>query len=194
MVLVVLDAALDQLGLLLLKGLDAAVEILELGRSRNVLVGVSLLVQGHQVVVGVHRVVLEILETGGELGLLVLGQGLGALDLVLLGADGVVFLRAALETGMLVQGGKDAIEDHAVGPGQAHLGLGDLVVGEDDRALRDEAVGVQHAREGLGQNGLAGAGLTDDGKGFVLINVQRDVADGGQNSAADVKLDDNVLQ
>ena len=72
--------------------------------------------------------------------------------------------------------------------------LRDLVIRENDLALRNKTVGIEHAGKGLGQDGFTGAGLTDDRQRFVFINVQRDIADRGQDSAADIEFYFNVFQ
>ena len=151
-------------------------------------------VEGLEIVVLVDGVVLEPLQAGGVIGLLVQAQGLSGLDLVLLFLNGAELGCAALEHGVLVEHVLILLELAAVGGVQFDGGIGDLVVGEDDGAVGDKAVGFEHAGKGLGQNGFAGAGFADDGQGLVLIDVQRDAADGGQDTAADVELDFDVLE
>ena len=74
-----------------------------------------------------------------------------------------------------------------------HTGIRQLRVLKDDIPAADEPVLVQHAGKCLSENRFTGAGLADDGDGFVLINVERDTADGGEDSAADAELDLEVF-
>ena len=68
------------------------------------------------------------------------------------------------------------------------------VIVKDDAALGNEAVGVQHAGEGLGQHGFPRAGFTDDRDGFMFIDIQADVPDRGQDPAAYIEFDADVFQ
>ena len=49
------------------------------------------------------------------------------------------------------------------------------------------------AGKGLGEDGLTGAGLADDGDGLALVEVQGNAADSGQGSAANLEVHVQVL-
>ena len=73
------------------------------------------------------------------------------------------------------------------------LELGEVLSLEQDGALGDGAVGLEHAGERLGENALAGAGLADDGERFALVKVEGHAADGREVIVTDAELDFNVL-
>ena len=73
------------------------------------------------------------------------------------------------------------------------LELGEILALEHDGAIRDGAVGFEHAGERLGENALAGAGLTDNGERLALVQVERDAADGREIIITDAEFDFNVL-
>ena len=70
---------------------------------------------------------------------------------------------------------------------------GQILVAIEDFAGFDEAVLVGQTHEGLGKHALAGAGLTHDGQGLALVHIQRDAADGVQNTTAQGELDVQIL-
>ena len=156
-----------------------------------------------------------VLLLGGIIGLLQVIK-LGALVLKLLqlrllrlllrAAQAALFLLLALQLQDFAVGGGPQLQ---VGvfvqllPGPVHEGAGpgvqldhrvrQLVVAEDDGAVVDIAVGVQHPGEGLGKHRLTRAGLAHDGDGFVLVDIQGDAADGGEDSAPDPELHVQIL-
>ena len=71
--------------------------------------------------------------------------------------------------------------------------LGHIAAFVQDGAAGDGTVGIQHTHKGLGEHGLAGAGLADDGEGLAFIQVQRALADGVQFAAAQAKSDLHVF-
>ena len=66
--------------------------------------------------------------------------------------------------------------------------LGQVLAVVHDVAAGHLAVLVQHTHEGLGEHGLTGAGLTHDGEGFAVVQVQGAAADGLQLLAAQGEL------
>ena len=72
-------------------------------------------------------------------------------------------------------------------------GLGKVFIVENDAAVGDKAVAVEHTGKGLREDGFAGAGFADDGDGFVLVNIERNAADGRKDTAADTELDFQIL-
>ena len=179
--------------LLLLQGLDLAVQGVDL---RLGLLDLGLFLGGVQGLLDVEELGALVGELGDlavELFLLLLAEGAAVLALQLQGLHGPEGLRTVFQLGILMELFLGAV-DHVLGRiGQRHHGIGQLLVVEDDGALADIAVGVEHTGKGLGEHRLAGAGLADDGHGLVLMEVQGDTADGGQGPAADAEIDVQVL-
>ena len=125
---------------------------------------------------------------GGLLGLRAL-QALMVLDALLdLLAD---FLQR-------VQAGHRVLHDHgdllAAHAQPVLLGeLGHVAAFVHDGAAGDLTVDIQHTHEGLGEYGLARAGLAHDGQRLAVIKVQRALADRVQLLAAQAKGDLHVF-
>ena len=71
--------------------------------------------------------------------------------------------------------------------------LGHIAAFKHDGAAGDLTVGIQHNHKGLGEYGLARAGLAHDGKGLAFVQVQRALADGVQLAAAQAESDLHVF-
>ena len=61
-----------------------------------------------------------------------------------------------------------------------------------DRALGDAAGAVEDAHDGIGGDGLARAGLADDGQRLALGDGDVDVLDGAHDAAARRELDGQI--
>ena len=113
-------------------------------------------------------------------------EGKGLLDLLADGLQGV-------------ERGHGVLEDHGDAlaadgdPFLFLLELGEIHPAVFDGAVVDPAVIVQKAHEGLRKNRLAGAGLAHDGEALTLIKIQADAPDGGEDLAAEVELDHQIL-
>ena len=191
----ILGGALLDLGLaLLFERSELRLHILDSAGGFGIVGGVGLLVQRPEIVVAVDDIVFQCLAAGLEIRLFVEREGLGGLDLALELLDLLEIHRAAAETGIAVEHFQRTVQQMLVAVVEHDVGLCQAVIREDDAALGDEAVGIEHAGKGLGQHGLARAGLADDGEGLVFIHVQRDVADRREDTAADVELDLHIFQ
>ena len=184
---------MGQLLLLLLEVLDLPVQILDelcglpdlvlfVGGVKGLLQieGVSAL--GHQVLV---------LRLGRGL-LLVAETGLPALFRLQL-QDLLIDARSGLQLGGLVELVQRLADQPVGNRRQPHVGIGQLLIVEDDAAVIDKAIGIQHPGKGLGKHAFTGAGLAYDGDGFILINIQGDSPDGCQHPAAHPELDPEVI-
>ena len=97
-----------------------------------------------------------------------------------------------------VQAGHGVLHDHgdlfAADAQPVFLGeLGHVTALVHDGTAGDLTVDIQHTDEGLGENGLARAGLAHDGKGLAVVQVQRALADRVQLFAAQAKGDLHVF-
>ena len=97
-----------------------------------------------------------------------------------------------------VQAGHRVLHDHgdlfAADTQPILLGeLGHIAAFIHDGAAGDHTVGIQHTHKGLGEYGLARAGLAHNGKGLAFVQVQRALADGVQLAAAQAKSDLHVF-
>ena len=174
---------LDDLGL---HGLDLLAHLLVLGL-------LSLGVDGLALVEQLGLLEVQSVDTLGGSVVLFLAQVLAGLLLGLQLDHGTEGGSAGLQLGGLVQGSL-SLGDSGLGSAvQGDLGIGQFLIVEDDGALVDVAVGIQHTGEGLGEDGLTGAGLADDGDGLALVEVQGNAADSGQGSAANLEVHVQVL-
>ena len=132
------------------------------------------------------------LDTEGFL--LLLGQGLDVGHIRLFLPDRAVFSGAAFQHRVFVVFVGQPLQQAQVGRGQLDVGMGKVVIREDDAAFADETVGFQHAGKCLCQDGFARSALTDDRDGFMFIDIQADVPDRGQDPAAYIEFDADVFQ
>ena len=107
--------------------------------------------------------------------------------------NGAVRRGAQLQLGGLIQLLGNAPDPLLGRGGQSDRGILQQGIIENDAAVADKAVRLQHTGKGLGKDRLAGAGLAHNGDGLILVNVQINAANGSQNSAADVEFDLQVL-
>ena len=184
------------LGRLLLLGREGLHLLLHLLEATARLADLVLLLGGVIGLLGVEEVVvlvLELLALPGESGALLVAEGAAHPFLALQGLELLVGGRAVFQAGGVVELRLGVGEHLLGGGGQLRVGIRQGLVMEDNAPVADIAVGIQHPREGLGKNGLAGAGLAHDGDGLVLQDVQGNPPDGGQFPAADTELDMEVL-
>lgn len=97
-----------------------------------------------------------------------------------------------------VQAGHRVLHDHgdllAAHAQPVLLGeLGHVAALVQDGAAGDLTVDIQHTHEGLGEYGLARAGLAHDGQCLAVVQVQRALADRVQLFAAQAKGDLHVF-
>ena len=116
------------------------------------------------------------------------------MDIALLRLHRVELGSAALKDGVLIEHIFEALQLAKIAGREPNVGFGELIVRKDDGAVGDEAIGFEHAGEGFGKNRFAGAGFADYRERFVLVDIEGNAADCGEDSSANVEFDFDVLE
>ena len=175
------------------QGLDLLVQGGQLGGGLANLVPLLLGVQGLLHVEGLCLVIAQILQPLFEGGLFLGGQGCLVLGLGLQALHLLVDFRTVFQPGKLIQTVLNPMDNPPLGIPQGNLEVCQSFIGEDNLALVNKAVGIQHIGKGLGKHGLAGSGLAHNGDGLVFIDIQGNAPNGGENSATDMEFHNQIL-